>query len=142
MSQVTRLSGAILARDEDNFFLVGDFKEPCDFAAAGFADPGERSPVENPVTKLMAISKEKAAQLFTANNGAAVLELSLTGNELGAKLSRSLLIKRNASVSERLWNLILDTAGKNENGNVNARFLDDLPDGIWDIVRDQVLRCS
>ena len=34
MARVGRLAGAILVESEKNYFLVGDLKQPCDFAAA------------------------------------------------------------------------------------------------------------
>ena len=41
MSLVTRLSGAILAESNGEYFLIGNTKSPCDWAAAGFEPPGE-----------------------------------------------------------------------------------------------------
>jgi hypothetical protein len=56
--------------------------------------------------------------------------------ELAEILTRRLVIERNGSVSERLWRLIT------HEGATRAQWLVDVPAHVWEIVRDQVLRCS
>lgn len=57
-------------------------------------------------------------------------------DELAAILKARLVITRNDSVSERLWRLIThDHAAR-------VQWLVDMPQPVWEIVREQVLRCS
>ena len=39
MNRVTRLAGALLLESAGQYFLVGDLKRPCNFAATGFVPP-------------------------------------------------------------------------------------------------------
>jgi hypothetical protein len=57
-------------------------------------------------------------------------------HELADILNSRLVIARNGSVSERLWRLVT-----HENG-ARAQWLIDVPSAVWEIVREQVLRCS
>jgi hypothetical protein len=54
-----------------------------------------------------------------------------------------MLIERNGSVSERLWRAVLgvDDAGDAPRGPVAARWLLEVPESVWRVVRDAVLRC-
>jgi hypothetical protein len=57
--------------------------------------------------------------------------------ELADIVTARLVIARNGSVSERLWRLIgSDGAAR------GAQWLVDVPAAVWEIVREQVLRCS
>ena len=56
--------------------------------------------------------------------------------ELAQILTQRLVIARNGSVSERLWRLVT-----HENAT-RAQWLVDVPAQVWEIVREQVLRCS
>jgi len=49
------------------------------------------------------------------------------------------LIVRNASVSDRLWNLVV---GEAEESEVEATWLLNMPDAVWQVVRDTVLKCT
>ena len=57
-------------------------------------------------------------------------------DELAALVKARLVITRNDSVSERLWRLIA------HDGATRAQWLIDTPMHVWEIVREQVLRCS
>ena len=48
MAHVGRLAGAILLETNDQFFLVGDLKEPCKFEDRGFVSPAERDVLKAP----------------------------------------------------------------------------------------------
>jgi hypothetical protein len=135
MARVTRLAGAILAETAGEFFLVGNLKEPCDFAAAGFEPPNEVDAVKRPYVKLQAKHQ-------VAVNGP-YLTIDCEGEALARLLAERLVIERNGSVSERLWRLITDPSGRDElvDGPLNARWLAEMPSEIWQIVRDTVLRC-
>jgi hypothetical protein len=135
MARVARLAGAILAETAGEFFLVGNLKEPCDFAAAGFETPKEVDAVKRPYVKL------EAKHRVTVNGPC--LTIDCEGETLARMLAERLVIERNGSVSERLWRLITDPSGREEvpNGPLNVRWLGEIPSEIWQIVRDTVLRC-
>ena len=136
MARVGRLAGAILAETGGTFFLVGNTKEPCDFEAAGFESPGEIDALER---RYIRLAPRRAVEL-----AAPYLRLELEGEALAALLAERLLIERNASVSDRLWQLLMDPSGQEESPNdeaVDARWLAEIPAPIWGIVRDTVLRC-
>ena len=136
MARVGRLAGALLAETGGEFFLVGNTKEPCDFEAAGFESPGEIDALER---RYIRLAPRRAVEL-----AAPYLRLELEGEALAALLAERLLIERNASVSDRLWRLLLDPSGQDElpeDEAVDARWLAEIPAPIWAIVRDTVLRC-
>ena len=136
MARVGRLAGAILAQTDGEFFLVGNTKEPCDFEAAGFNSPGEIDALERRYVRLV---PRRAVAL-----AAPYLTLDLEGEALAALLAERLLIERNASVSERLWRLLMDPSGQGELPDcevVPVRWVAEIPAPIWEIVRDSVLRC-
>lgn len=137
MARVGRLAGAILAESSGQYFLVGNTKEPCDFAAAGFVAPATIDALASPyiclsVTKPVAIP-------------APWLEADVEGEALPRLLAQRFLVERNGSVSERLWRLVTDPEGTGQPakaGSIDARWLAALPTPVWQIVRDTVLRCS
>jgi len=136
MARVGRIAGAILAETGGEFFLVGNTKEPCDFEAAGFESPGEIDALER---RYIRLAPRRAVEL-----AAPYLRLELEGEALAALLAERLLIERNASVSDRLWQLLIDPSGQEElpeDEAVDARWLAEIPAPIWGIVRDTVLRC-
>ena len=136
MARVGRLAGAILAETGGAFFLVGNTKEPCDFEAAGFESPGEIDALER---RYIRLAPRRAVEL-----AAPYLRLELEGEALARLLAERLLIERNASVSDRLWQLLIDPSGQEEvpeDEAVDARWLAEIPSPIWGIVRDTVLRC-
>lgn len=57
-------------------------------------------------------------------------------DELARIVHARLVIQRNDSVSERLWRLV--THGE----ATRAQWLVDAPAHVWEIVRDNILRCS
>jgi hypothetical protein len=132
MARVGRLSGALLAESEGHFWLVGDLKEPCDFAAAGFEPPGEIDAKARPFVRLCPTRQVTLASPW--------LRVSLEGEALAHLLSQRLVIERNGSVSDRLWRLIIHESGGAP--EIDARWLVETPRHVWQIVRDNVLRCS
>ena len=137
MARIGRLAGALLAETRGAFFLVGDTKAPCDFAAEGFEPPGARDPRARPFTRLLPTRDVALRE--------PVLVLDVEGEELARRLAERLLIARNGSVSERLWSLVLrrgEDDGEPGEGDVDARWLGAMPGPIWQIVRDTVLRCT
>lgn len=134
MGRVSRLSGAILAETEGNYYLIGDLKEPCDFEKAGFENPGEIAPLKEPFKRL---TSKRPIELKLP-----VLEIDLEGEALAKLLSRSLTIARNGSVSERLWSLILDAEENEDEETIQANWLATIPAEIWDVVRESILKCK
>ncbi len=131
MSTVGRLAGAILAKSGDDWFLVGEFKEPCDVTTLGFEKAGEIAHRDGaPITRL----RRSAPFSFEGET----FEIPLEGEALARALYDRLVIYRNHSVSERIWRL-LSVA---QMGRREARWLIELPMPVWELVRDSVLKCS
>lgn len=129
MSRVSRLCGALLIESDGQYWLVGNLKEPCDFAAVGFQDPGPIDPEQNPYILLQ-------GTLNTENVGTCLLFESRS-EDLAKLLDERLVIRRNHSVSERLWNLVTNNAA----GEVDAVWLEKTPIHVWEFVRESILRC-
>lgn len=137
MSRIYRLAGAMIAQTKDRYFLIGDKKEPVDFAVHGFTAPAERDVVQINFVELNCIGPVSLESPF--------LQMDLEGEALTEKLSQNFLIRRNGSVSERLWHLAIEYSRPlpdQESGlGLDAQWLALMPEEIWDIVRDSVLRC-
>lgn len=136
MARVGRLAGAILAETEGQFFLVGNPKEPCDFPAVGFEPPGEINALERPYIRL---SPCRSIEVPQPN-----LTIHVEGEALATLLVDRFVISRNGSVSDRLWRLVIDPKGEDRvvpTGNIEARWLGEIPTEVWHIVRETVLRC-
>lgn len=135
MARVGRLAGAILAETGGDYFLIGNLKEPCDFAAVGFETPKEVDAMKQAYIRLTVKHEALIACPY--------LIIDFEGEALARLLGERLLIERNGSVSERLWRLIMDPGGREEVSELptNAHWLAEVPAEIWQIVRDAVLRC-
>lgn len=137
MALVGRLAGAILAETEGQFFLVGNPKEPCDFAAVGFEPPGVIDAMERPFIRLPPLRPVQVPQPY--------LTMNVEGEALARLLVDRFVIQRNGSVSDRLWRLVIDPKQENRIapvGNIDARWLGEIPAEIWQIVRETVLKCT
>ena len=137
MARVARLAGALLLETAGAHYLVGQTKQPCDFARAGFETPVAMPTPEAPFVRLAPLAAPVLAPPWL------LLEDTLEGEPLARALATRMLIERNASVSERLWRLVAgaDDEGEIEGEEVAARWLTEAPDAVWQIVRDTVLRC-
>lgn len=135
MAQIGRLAGAILAETEGRFYLIGDCKVPCDFAALGFMPPPpERNVLAQPYIGLEALRPFNwSGTLFSGQ---------LEGEALAQRLVDSFLIFRNGSVSERLWRYVQSQSRQDRAGAYDVNWLLQIPHGVWEMVRDQILRCS
>lgn len=137
MACVGRLAGAILAETEGQFFLVGNPKEPCDFAAVGFEPPGVINAMERPFVRLSPCRSVQVPQPY--------LTVDVEGEALARLLVDRFVIQRNGSVSDRLWRLVTDPKQENcavLDGPIEARWLGEIPTEIWQIVRETVLKCT
>jgi hypothetical protein len=137
MAEVGRLAGAILARSEGAYYLVGNTKEPCDWAAAGFEPPAE---IDALVRPFVGLSATRAVTIATPK-----LELALEGEALAQRMAGAFVIERTGSVSERLWRLVIGESDEHEcapDAVIAADWLAQMPSTVWAIVRDTVLRCS
>jgi hypothetical protein len=136
MARVGRLAGALLAQTGGAFYLVGNPKVPCAFPACGFEPPPE---IDARVRPFIRLSPVRAIELVPP-----LLALDVEGDALPHLLAAAFVIERTGSVSERLWRLV--TGQLEDEGPipdvVPARWLGELPQAIWMIVRDTVLRCS
>ncbi|XXU46756.1 precorrin-3B C(17)-methyltransferase [Sorangium sp. So ce1014] len=137
MARVGRLGGAILAETQGEYYLVGNTKAPVDFRAAGFEPPDEVELVKGVYLRLKPLREIKVE--------APVLLLDVEGEELAKKLVHRFVIDRNGSVSERLWRLVYSPDDPLDDAETpverDARWLGDIPETIWQLVRDNVLRC-
>jgi hypothetical protein len=140
-AQVSRLAGAILLENTGRFFLIGNTKEPCDWFQAGFGQPLEIDLMKNAFIELKPVGNERAE--------AAMPSISITPNghsseALAKVIANRFLIQRNGSVSERLWRVVTGESDEAEiapETKIDATWLIEMPDRVWQVVRDAVLKC-
>jgi hypothetical protein len=133
MAHVGRLAGALLVETEGDFWLVGNTKEPCEWRTHGFEPPAEMDATIQPYVRLRCVGE--------ANVGEPYVVVDAEGEKVAQELARRLLIERNASVSERLWRLVLGTDEGAIAREIPAPWLIEVPEPVWRLVRDAVLRC-
>src|SRR5689334_14059091 len=136
MARVGRIAGAILAETEGQYYLVGNTKRPCDWAAAGFESPSEIDALKRPYLPLVARAPVEI--------DGAHLSIALEGEDLALRLAECFVIRRTGSVSERLWRLVVGGTDEDdvpEAGTIDARWLGEMPLRVWQVVQDTVLRC-
>lgn len=117
-ARIGRYCGALVIERDGAQTLVGNPKEPC----AAVPETLE-APFVKPLPEKVPLS------------GCILLVDDIDPLALSSKL----VIQRNGSVSERLWRLVTN---QQSSGELRAQWLADMPQQIWDIVRDTVLRCS
>ncbi len=137
MAYVGRIAGALLAETGGAYYLVGNTKTPCDWAAAGFIAPVTIDALTRPWLRLDVTGAPTL--------GAPRLLVDVEGEALGRLLADLFLIPRTGSVSERLWRLV--TGQRDEDDEpvpdpIAARWLGEMPGPVWQVVRDTILRCS
>ena len=139
-AQLARLAGALLLRQADTFILIGNTKEPCDWAAAGFHAPPELTPA-NPEIRPLTLTAAPIPMPPTA----LTLDCgSLPPDRVAAILANKLLIRRNASVSDRLWRIITGLTEESTTDSPldpDATWLLTMPERVWNLVRDAALKC-
>ncbi|HWF61605.1 MAG TPA: precorrin-3B C(17)-methyltransferase [Nitrospira sp.] len=138
MARVGRLAGAIVAETQDQYYLIGNTKMPCDWAVAGFEPPNDEiDALKRPFIRLSPCRAVDIAPPY--------LQLEVEDESLPRLLVETFLIRRTGSISERLWRLV--TGQQDEDSDLvaaitPARWLGEIPPPIWQIVRDTVLRCT
>ena len=132
MARAGRLAGALLVEAGGAYYLVGNLKEPCDWRGHGFLDPGEIDAVARPWRPLQVHTTPRV-------NGP-YLCFTLENETLASLLAERLVIRRNGSVTERLWRLLWESA--EGQADLPAQWLLEIPAKLWEIVRETVLRCS
>lgn len=131
VSKIYRLAGAILIETNGEYYLVGELKEPCDFEKHGFEKPAESDP-DHP----MKYKKLKTLRPVSVEEER--LEMEMQGEELAELLFKRFVIPRNYSVSDRLWRVV---TVRKKNGVTDARWLEQMPDEVWEIIRENILKC-
>lgn len=135
IAHISRLAGAILLQAEGKAYLIGNTKEPCDWAAVGFGAPHSIDAAKQPWIHLEGAGLPPEGTLLATS-------ADHDGPALADVLARRFLISRNGSVSERLWRIA--SGLDDESGAANRRdasWLLNMPDRVWDIVREAVLKC-
>lgn len=132
MSKAARLGGAILCETNGEYYLVGELKEPCDFEAHGFEKPPESDPNDR-----LKFRKLKAIREISIESD--YLEMETQGEALAELLFKRFAVSRNYSISDRLWRIA--TVQKKGKGVTDARWLEQIPDDVWEIVRGSILKC-
>lgn len=130
-ARIYRLAGAVLAESRGDYYLVGELKEPCNFEECGFEKPPESDP-DKPV------KYRKLKTVGPVALDSEYLEMETHGEELAELLFGRFVIPRNGSVSDRLWRAVTVKA---ENNVTDARWLEQMPDEVWQIVRESLLKC-
>lgn len=141
MARVGRLAGAILLHTEEAIFLVGQPKVPCDWREAGVEAPNEDELRTRGFARLARTAEPRDVPL-----GPTHITMAVEGERAAELLASRLTIERSRSVSDRLWRLIVlgdrDEDDDDAPAVVDARWLGEVPQPIWQIVRDTVLRCT
>jgi hypothetical protein len=135
VARIGRLAGALLVETGERWWLVGNTKEPCDWRAHGFESPPQIDAVKRPYIPLQTVGTPRIGEPHLVVEG--------EGEDLARQIARRMLVERNGSVSERLWRLILGANEANDapRSRVDARWLVEIPEPVWRVVRDAVLQC-
>ncbi len=137
IAHIGRIAGAILLECEGSYLLIGNTKVPCDWPQQDFVAPAEIDALKNPVQPLERCSSQPAP--LGPNYLTITLSPNQTKEDAANIIASRFLITRNGSISDRLWNLIL---GEDPAPETEATWLLTMPDRLWQIVRETVLRCT
>lgn len=139
-AKLSRLAGALLLVGEEEYFLIGNTKEPCDWSAVGFEPPAEGDAATLRVRRLMPLREipTPATPCLIVQQNAQSLD------SIAHTLANRLLILRNASFSERLWRIVTGATDESPTEAANGEdvtWLLTMPDRVWEIVREAALKC-
>jgi hypothetical protein len=136
------MAGALLARldegDAARWYLLGDTKGPCDWAAEGFAEPAGWRARDPRQLEPVALQPQGAPALRGTT-------LRVRGGDAQlAALARRLAVPRTGATSERLWRLAVgdDEADTPTGQALEGSWIAEMPDAAWELLRAAVLRCS
>ncbi|HZS41343.1 MAG TPA: precorrin-3B C(17)-methyltransferase [Polyangia bacterium] len=121
MARIGRYAGSIIVEHDGKQILVGNPKEPC--AVGDTLAPPYTLPLDGK------LPLSGCALLVEHDDLAALAQL----------ISDKLVIARNGSVSERLWRVVTN---QQPSGELRAQWLIEIPQPVWNIVRDTMLKCS
>ena len=138
MSRVSRLAGALLVESGEQYRLVGETKRPIDWEAEGFQAPEFAAVSDSQKPDWLSLQRIVDEPYVASGPSLAV---SGANDELCLAMKRCFVIRRNGSISERLWELVLDGSKVEADGRYQAEWLVAMPESVWEIVRDSVLRC-
>jgi len=142
-ARLSRLAGALLLAGNGSWFLIGNTKEPCDWPAVGFERPAEGDPATLRVRRLKPIAEQPSPVLAAISPAA--LSVHINGHpieSIAELLADRLLIRRNASFSERLWRIVTGDSDEHPTAPpTDITWLIAMPERVWEIVRDTALKC-
>ncbi|TGM11539.1 precorrin-3B C(17)-methyltransferase [Leptospira selangorensis] len=136
IQQLGRIGGSILYRNDENYYLIGKLKRPTDLEIFGFYNPTERD------QKWVRLNIKDHSTL--SRNHFDVL-ISFPSEGSPEEIYDLFSIYRNSSISERLWNYVLDNSKKTlwENKKyADARWLGHSPKQVWSSFREIILKCD
>ncbi|EMK01673.1 MULTISPECIES: precorrin-3B C(17)-methyltransferase [unclassified Leptospira] len=131
-----RIGGAILYQRDENYYLIGKLKRPTDLETFGFHNIIEQ---DQKWTKL----KVKDQEIVSQNQFDILISFPSEG--FPEEVYDRFAIYRNSSISERLWDYVLDNSRKTlwENRKyTDARWLGHSPKQVWSSFRDTILKCD
>jgi hypothetical protein len=142
-AHLSRLAGALLLAGDGEYFLIGNTKEPCDWTAAGFEPPvdGDATTLRVRCLKALGNVAQTAPDAFWIQLDEGSSESIETVAEI---LANRLLIRRNASFSERLWRIVTgaaDVCPIDSSTGTDLSWLMIMPEHVWEIVRETALKC-
>ncbi|TGK02078.1 precorrin-3B C(17)-methyltransferase [Leptospira selangorensis] len=136
IQQLGRIGGSILYQNDKNYYLIGKLKRPTDLEIFGFYNPTEQD------QKWVRLNIKDHSTL--SRNQFDVL-ISFPSEGSPEEIYDLFSIYRNSSISERLWNYVLDNSKKTiwENKKyADARWLGHSPKQVWSSFRENILKCD
>jgi hypothetical protein len=121
MARIGRYAGSIVVEHEGKQILVGNPKEPCAVADT----------LAEPWTLPLADELPLSGCVLTVEHD----DLAALARLVADKL----VIARNGSVSERLWRVVTN---QQASGELRAQWLVEIPQPVWNLVREAMLKCS
>ncbi|EIE00499.1 precorrin-3B C(17)-methyltransferase [Leptospira licerasiae] len=131
-----RIGGAILYKNEEDYYLIGKLKRPTEMETFGFYDLTEQ---DQKLTKL----KIKDRKIVLQNRFDILI--TFVSKASPQEVYDLFSIYRNSSISERLWNYVLEnsrTILSENNTYADARWLGHSPKQVWSSFRDSILKCD
>ena len=134
----------------NDYYLISDIKEPCSFSDFGFQEvPKEQvnQMAQLKYIKLIVENNQKIQEKFQNECSFTATFCASNPEEVLTNIYERLTIERTGLISERLCDLILDASLEeqdvfNSSENIDITWLLEMPYAIWQIVKDEILRCS